>query len=78
MNYIQFEFTFELNIKLDFQENSLFSTSLWALGMNRNSNKQQQQQAEMCEHNEFLATSHHVTMVLIVIHDSYHVLKCKP
>ena len=52
-----------LNIKQDFQVNSQFSKFLHETGVNLK---------------EFFSTSHHVIMVLIVIHDSYHDLKCEP
>ena len=54
-----------LNIKPDFQVNSLFSTPTFLHGSHVNVN-------------EFFSMSHHVIMVLLVIHDLYYNSKCEP
>ena len=61
--YFNLNLHLHLNIKSDFQVNSQLSTFLCGSPVNIK---------------EFFSMSHHIIMVLIVIQDSNHDLKCKP
>ena len=61
--YFNLNLHLNLNIKPDFQVNSRLSTFLYESHVNIK---------------EFFSMSCHVTMVLTVIHNLYHDLKCEP